>query len=78
SRIGQIGDVLEHGVTGWLVDPGDVAGLAEAVLELARAPDLRRELGERARQQARERHTWRMNARTVIDAYSTLAEGTPV
>jgi glycosyltransferase involved in cell wall biosynthesis len=76
SRLGQIGDVLEHRVTAWLVEPGDVTGLAEALRSLADAPGLRRELGVRARRQAVERHSWDLNARRVMDAYASLAEET--
>jgi glycosyltransferase involved in cell wall biosynthesis len=78
SRLGQIADVLEHGVTGWLVEPGDVGALTEAMLALADAPALRTELGAQARRQAVERHSWRLNARAVVDAYSGLAHGSSV
>jgi glycosyltransferase involved in cell wall biosynthesis len=74
SRLGQIGDVLEHGVTAWLVEPGDVAGLAEALLTLAETPEIRRELGAQARRQAIERHSWQRNASRVIDAYTSFAQ----
>jgi glycosyltransferase involved in cell wall biosynthesis len=60
SRLGQIGDVLEHGVTAWMVEPG-------------RVDELRRELGANARRQATERHGWQLNALRVIDAYSAVA-----
>jgi len=75
SRLGQIGDVLEHGVTAWLVEPGDVAGLAEALLGLAKDPEIRRELGTRARRQAVEHHGWQRNASRVVEAYASLVEG---
>ena len=75
SRLGQIGDVLEHGVTAWLVEPGDVAGLAEALFKLAEAPEIRRELGARARRQAVEDHGWQRNASRVVEAYASLVEG---
>jgi glycosyltransferase involved in cell wall biosynthesis len=74
SRLGQIGDVLEHRVTAWLVEPGDVNGLRSALLELADSAELRRVLGENARRRAIEFHSWRLNARRVIDAYAALAE----
>jgi glycosyltransferase involved in cell wall biosynthesis len=77
SRLGQIGDVLAHGKTGWLVRPGDVAGLAEAIVSLAEAPRVREELGAQARRQAVDRHSWKRNARGVIDAYSTMAREMP-
>jgi glycosyltransferase involved in cell wall biosynthesis len=73
SRLGQIGDVLEHGVTAWLVEPGEVAGLTEALLSLAAAPDLLRELGARARREALERHSWRENAQRITASYREFA-----
>jgi glycosyltransferase involved in cell wall biosynthesis len=75
SRLGQIDDVLEHGATAWMVEPGDVGDLAEALVAVANAPELRRELGANARLQAIERHSWQLNARRVIEAYSALAAG---
>ena len=75
SRLGQIGDVLEHGLTAWMVEPGSVGDLAEALLAVAGDPELRGELGGNARRQASEHHSWQLNARSVIDAYSALAAG---
>jgi glycosyltransferase involved in cell wall biosynthesis len=75
SDLGQIADVLEHAVTAWLVEPGDVGMLTEAIGVLAEAPEVRRELGTRARRQAIEHHSWRMNARRIADAYRELAAG---
>lgn len=72
SELGQIADVLDHGRTALLVPPGDVGALASAIQELAGAPELRKELGARARRQA-DRHTWRENAGRIIDAYETLS-----
>lgn len=73
SRLGQIGDVLEHGSTAWMVEPGSVDDLAEALLRVATAPELRNELGTNARRQAIKHHSWQLNARRLIDAYSALA-----
>jgi glycosyltransferase involved in cell wall biosynthesis len=75
SRLGQIGDVLEHGVTAWLVDPGDASGLAHALRALSEAPEIRRELGAKARRQAVTSHSWQLNVSRVIEAYASLAEG---
>jgi glycosyltransferase involved in cell wall biosynthesis len=73
SRLGQIGDVFEHRETAWLVEPGEADALFMALRTLVDAPGLRSELGMKARRQAVQRHSWRLNARRVIDAYATLA-----
>jgi glycosyltransferase involved in cell wall biosynthesis len=73
SRLGQIGDVLEHGVTAWMVEPGSVDELGEALVAVAADPKLRGELGAKARRQASEHHSWQLNARRVINAYSAVA-----
>ncbi|MBA3736316.1 MAG: glycosyltransferase family 4 protein [Actinobacteria bacterium] len=73
SRLGQIGEVLEHGQTAFLVEPGDEAALSEAILRLANAPELRAQLGAAARERARERHTWAASAMRVVEAYEGLA-----
>jgi glycosyltransferase involved in cell wall biosynthesis len=75
SELGQIGDVLEHGVTAWMVEPGSVEDLGKALIGVAADRKLRGELGARARQQACERHSWQLNARRVIDTYSAVAAG---
>ena len=48
SAVGAIPWVLEDGASGLLVPPGDPVALGEALLRLARDPELRRDLGARA------------------------------
>jgi len=72
SRLGQIGDVLEHEETALLVAPGDVAELAAAILQLANSPEMRQKLGRNARQVAVDNYTWRHNARRVLEAYGEM------
>jgi glycosyltransferase involved in cell wall biosynthesis len=73
SRLDQIAEVLEHDQTGWLVTPGEVDELAEAILRLARDPMKRAALGSAARRAAVERHCWSHN---VACALSDLAPET--
>ncbi|HYG81691.1 MAG TPA: glycosyltransferase family 4 protein, partial [Pyrinomonadaceae bacterium] len=73
SRLGQIGDVLAHGETALLVEPGDARQLSEAILRLVNAPDLRERLGAAARREAVARHTWAHNAQRVLDAYREIS-----
>jgi len=69
SRLGQIGDVLNHEETALLVEPGNVNELAEAMERLINSQELRERLGHNARRIAIEKFTWRHNARRVLDAY---------
>ena len=49
TRVGGIPETVRDGLTGLLVDPDDPAGLAEAMLCLARSPSLREEMGKHGR-----------------------------
>ncbi len=55
SRVGGIPEVIEHGVTGLLVEPADVDDLAGAIVELLDHPERRIEMGRAGRQLAQER-----------------------
>ena len=66
SDLDQIGTILTHGKTGWLVPPGDVGALAKAILTLAQDPELRRTLGEAAREEVVRRHTWTAHVERIL------------
>lgn len=66
SRLDQIAEVLEHDRTAWLVTPGDVDELAEAILRLAQDPIKRAALGSAARRTAVERHCWSHNVACAL------------
>lgn len=68
SRLGQIGDVIEDGVNGLLVEPGNAEALARAVERLAADEALRARLGAAARGTVTGQYTWRHNAGRVFDA----------
>jgi glycosyltransferase involved in cell wall biosynthesis len=69
SRLGQIGDVLQHEETALLVEPGNVHELSDAIMRLTNSPQLREQLGAAARREAIAKHTWEHNARRVLDAH---------
>jgi len=75
SDLDQIGDVLEHDRTAWLVPPADVGALAAAIAGLAADQDARRRLGAAARAQAVARHTWREHTRRIVDRLESIAGG---
>jgi glycosyltransferase involved in cell wall biosynthesis len=55
TRIAGIPEVISEGETGLLVEPGDAAGLGDALARLCGDPAFRERLGSRARTIARER-----------------------
>ena len=67
SRIGQIAEVLQHEKTGLLVTAGNAAALAEAMLRLARDPEVRKVLGENARREAFQKHSWQNRIGQITD-----------
>lgn len=75
SRLEQLAEVLEHDRTAWLVTPGNVEELAEAILRLALDPAKRESLGAAARRAAVERHSWARNVSWALsDMPSQTAE----
>jgi len=72
SRVGGLAELIEDGVDGLLVEPGNPAQIADAVCKLLGDPDLRRRLGERARQKVLKDFSWRAQARKIINVYYRL------
>lgn len=67
-RAGGVPEVVVHGETGLLVEPGDAAGLAAAMLALAGDPARRDALGEAARR----RVVARFSVDAMVEAYLRL------
>ena len=54
TRVGGVPDLIEDGVHGLLVEPGDPAALAAAVGRMLRDPEAARRMGEAARERRRD------------------------
>lgn len=65
SDVGGIPELVEPGVTGWLVPPGDDAALARALLESLRTPSASRRMGDAARRSAARFSTEAMALQTA-------------
>jgi len=78
TDVGGNRELIESGVTGYLVPPRDAAGIARHVLELLRDPDLRHRMGEAGRARVRSRFTaGRMVDDTVAFYLSVLKKRAP-
>ena len=73
SRLGGLREVVRHGETGYLVEPGDVSDLRNHLELVLGDPHIARHLGEAARQLATERFTWDACARRCLAAYEQIA-----
>jgi N-acetyl-alpha-D-glucosaminyl L-malate synthase BshA len=55
TNVGGVPEVVEHGVDGYLVEPGDVAGAAKFAIDLLSRADRGREMGKMARVNAKKK-----------------------
>lgn len=76
SRVGSIPEVVDDGVHGLLVPPGDPAALGQALSRLAGDPSLRRKLGREARRRVEDRFTWPTVADDLEAFYEDLLSET--
>ena len=67
SDLDQIGEVLTHEQTAWLVRPGDVRDLMGGIKTLLDDGALRRRLGKAARTHVVQNYTWLAHTRRIVD-----------
>jgi glycosyltransferase involved in cell wall biosynthesis len=77
SRLGGLPEIVEHGVTGYLVEPGNVAELRQRLGDLLGDPTLASRIGRNARARVEERFTWRACAERCLKAYAEMAGPNP-
>jgi len=67
-------EIIDHGETGWLVEPDDVASLANALVEVVNRPAERRRRGANAARVAHARYTWPALAERVAEIYGDAVD----
>jgi glycosyltransferase involved in cell wall biosynthesis len=72
TRAGGLPEVVEDGVTGILVPPGDSEALAEAQLRLLLDPDLRRRMGQAGRERVQSEFTVDRIVSQMLDVYHSV------
>jgi glycosyltransferase involved in cell wall biosynthesis len=75
SDLGQIGDVLQHDNTAWMVKPGDVESLMLGLKILIDDERRRRRLGQSARQEVIAKYTWREHTRKIVEKLNQCCGG---
>ena len=72
---GALPEVVEDGVTGILVPPGDAPALAEAIQTLMGDADLRRRMGQAGRERVLEKFSWPRAALETEAVYREVLGG---
>ncbi|WP_010147154.1 glycosyltransferase, partial [Serinicoccus profundi] len=73
ARAGGIPFVIEDGVTGFLVEPGDTTGYADRLRRLLLEPGLKQRMGAAARADALT-HSWRASTESLVESYELAVE----
>jgi len=74
SDLDQIGEILHHNHTAWLVKPGDAASLAKGLKTLIDDEPKRARLGQAARQEAISKYTWKEHTRKIVEKLKEMSE----
>lgn len=69
TRAGGIPEIIQDGVTGFLVDRRDSAAMAARILDLLRDPALRRRMGQAGHEVVREKFNLKKNVAQLIRLY---------
>lgn len=72
SNVGGFPEIIEDGVTGFLVEPRNPFQIAEKVIELIKDESLRIRIGKEARKKVIEKFNWRDNVRQMISEYQKV------
>ena len=75
SKIGQLSEIFISGENALLVEPGDIEGIAQAILRLINNKELRMNLGKEARRTVVGNYTWAHNAKRFAQACSVQPRG---
>jgi glycosyltransferase involved in cell wall biosynthesis len=74
SRVGGIPEIIKHGETGLLTDPGHVNSLSNAMIRLIQEADLRKRMGHEGRKRVLERFTWEHVSDRLLSCYRAISE----
>jgi len=72
SNVSGIPELIEEGLSGYMLSPGDIKGFYNRIVELLENPEKMRNFGEMGRRRVMEKFTWPHIARGIIKKYEEL------
>ncbi|MCK4343714.1 MAG: glycosyltransferase family 4 protein [Bacteroidales bacterium] len=66
SNLAQIGDILSHMESAYLVEPGNISELVKAMKVMVEDENLRKNLGNKTRKEVLERYTWDIHVENIL------------
>lgn len=75
TNVGGIPDLIDHGVNGYLCEPGDISDITKRVIELLENDVIRVKFGIAAREKAMAYYGLKTHAEKLCDLYSRLLRG---
>ncbi|KAA0228800.1 glycosyltransferase family 1 protein [candidate division KSB1 bacterium] len=74
SAVGQIAEVINDGVNGYLFDPDSGAELVQKITALADSAEARQRVSERARRDVEHKWNWEANAKKMIEIFEEVLQ----
>jgi alpha-maltose-1-phosphate synthase len=75
TSVGSIPEIVDDGITGFIVPPKDVNALAEAIIKLLKDRELRRQMGENSYIKLKTDLSWDNIAEKTIQVYKETIRG---
>lgn len=75
TRVGGTPEIISHGESGFLVEPGNVDGLVDSVLALLKDPELAGKMGERGRKTIEEKLSFEKRTERIQALYQEIVNG---
>lgn len=72
TRVGGLPEVVEDGITGFLVPPANIEKTTEALIRLLKSEELRSKMGSNGRNKVLIQYDWKNNLKSMIDLYRSL------
>jgi glycosyltransferase involved in cell wall biosynthesis len=74
SAVGGILDIIEDGKTGFFVEPGNAAAIAEKAWQIISTAEIQEEMGTRGRLSVEKRFSWEIKSKEILEVYRSIVE----